>query len=59
MTTQTVKCPICGEPYKVYTHTTADQTACGNCVKKAEEKEGNKIVAPQWIIDHNREYGYE
>ncbi len=35
---QTVKCPICGEPYKIYSHTTADQSACPDCVAKAERK---------------------
>lgn len=31
----TMKCPICGEPYKTYSHTVADQTACPKCVSKA------------------------
>ncbi len=35
---QTVKCPICGKPYKVYSHTVADQSACSRCVEKAEKK---------------------
>jgi endogenous inhibitor of DNA gyrase (YacG/DUF329 family) len=39
MSGTTVKCPICGEPYKIYMHTTADQSACPDCVRKAEEKE--------------------
>jgi endogenous inhibitor of DNA gyrase (YacG/DUF329 family) len=37
-TERTVKCPICGEPYKVYAYTTADQSACPQCVRKAETK---------------------
>jgi len=37
---QTVKCPICGEPYKVCMFTVADQSACPQCVRKAEEKQG-------------------
>jgi endogenous inhibitor of DNA gyrase (YacG/DUF329 family) len=37
---QTVKCPICGRPYKVYAHTTADQTACPKCVAEAERNVG-------------------
>lgn len=32
----TVKCPICGKPYKWYSHTTADQSACPKCVREAE-----------------------
>jgi len=39
---QTVKCPICGDPYKVYSHTVADQSACPDCVRKAESKR------PKW-----------
>ena len=31
---QTLKCPICGEPYKGYSHTTVDQSACPKCVAK-------------------------
>jgi hypothetical protein len=37
---QTVKCPICGEPYKVYSHTVADQSACPKCVAKATQNSG-------------------
>ena len=32
---QTVKCPICGRPYKVYSHTVMDQSACPRCVQEA------------------------
>lgn len=32
----TLKCPVCGEPYKWYSHTVADQSACPACVSKAE-----------------------
>ena len=38
MTNRTIKCGICGDPYKVYAFTTADQSACPQCVRKAEEK---------------------
>lgn len=31
----TVKCPICGKPYKWYSHTVADQSACPKCVSEA------------------------
>ena len=31
----TVKCPICGKPYKWYSHTVADQSACPKCVAEA------------------------
>jgi len=36
---QTAKCPICGEPYKVYPFCDGDQSACPDCRAKAEEKE--------------------
>jgi len=31
----TAKCPICGKPYRWYSHTIADQTACPSCVQAA------------------------
>ena len=34
---QTIKCRICGNPYKVYSHTVADQSACPRCVKQASD----------------------
>ena len=36
MSEQTIKCPICGNPYKVYSHYAADQSACRTCINKAE-----------------------
>jgi len=33
---RTVRCPICGEPYKFYAHSAADQSACPRCVRRAE-----------------------
>lgn len=33
---RTVKCPICGEPYKVYPYFAGDQSACPPCRRKAE-----------------------
>ena len=33
---KTAKCPICGRLYKIYSHTTADQSACPKCVTQAE-----------------------
>ncbi|MBP7966649.1 hypothetical protein KAZ66_00015 [Candidatus Woesebacteria bacterium] len=35
---RTIKCPICNEPYKFYSHSAADQSACHDCVAKAEAK---------------------
>ena len=35
---QTVKCPICGEPYKVYMFYAGDQSAFPDCVRKAADK---------------------
>ena len=34
----TVKCSICGRPYKWYSMTVADQPACPTCVEIAERK---------------------
>lgn len=34
---QTVKCPICGEPYKIYPFMSGDQSACPSCRERAEE----------------------
>ncbi len=42
MMEQTVKCPICGKPYKVYSHTSADQSACPACQREARKQQ-------QWI----------
>ena len=39
----TRKCPICEEPYKVYDYTVADQSACPDCVRKAENKENRSF----------------
>ena len=32
----TAKCPICGKPYKIYSGSAADQSACPSCVREAE-----------------------
>ena len=42
----TVKCPICGKPYKWYSHTVADQSACPKCVSYADEE------TRLWLSDH-------
>ncbi len=34
---KTVKCPICGEPYKVMMFYAGDQSACPKCRNKAED----------------------
>ena len=36
MSEQTVKCPICGQPYKVYMYYAGDQSACPTCRLKAK-----------------------
>lgn len=33
---KTIKCPICGRPYKFYPFYVGDQSACPKCVAKAE-----------------------
>ncbi len=42
MEEQTVKCPICGEPYKFYPFYAGDQSACPKCRGKAEQNMGGK-----------------
>jgi len=37
---QTVKCALCGSPYKGYSHTVADQSACQRCIRRAESMRG-------------------
>ena len=51
MTEKTVKCPICGEPYKFYPFSAADQSACQDCVRKAERKmnTGKKEYGESWF----------
>lgn len=39
MTEKTIKCHICGKPYKFYAFTAADQSACPECVRQARESE--------------------
>lgn len=36
LTEKTVKCSICGRPYKVYSYYTGDQSACPKCIEEAE-----------------------
>lgn len=33
---RTVKCPICGKPYKFMPYYAGDQSACRECVAEAE-----------------------
>lgn len=35
---RTVKCGICGEPYKIYSMYAGDQSACPDCRTKAEDR---------------------
>ena len=34
----TKKCPICGRPYKWFSHYAGDQSACRSCVAEAENQ---------------------
>ncbi len=34
---QTVKCPICGEPYVFYAFYAGDQSACPSCRQRARD----------------------
>lgn len=38
MKEQTVKCPVCGDPYKIYPDITNDQSACPSCIAEASTK---------------------
>ena len=42
MDKQTIKCPICGEPYNVYPYMVGGQSACPECRRKADQKDQNK-----------------
>ena len=42
MNVQTVKCPICGEPYAFMPYKAGDQSACPKCINKAEKNMGWK-----------------
>jgi uncharacterized paraquat-inducible protein A len=43
MEERTVKCPICGRPYKVMAFYAGDQSACPKCIAEAEQNTyGNK-----------------
>ena len=44
MSERTVKCPICGRPYKVYAYYVGDQSACWKCRRKADEMEPKRWV---------------
>lgn len=39
---RTIKCPHCGELYKAYTFSAADQSACPSCVQKADSNMNRK-----------------
>jgi hypothetical protein len=39
---RTVKCPICGKPYKTYSYYAGDQSACPKCVREAEKNSWEK-----------------
>jgi len=47
-TEQTVKCPICGNPYKFYSFYGGDQSACLACREKAEENMVKKQKSSIW-----------
>lgn len=43
MSEQTVKCEICGDPYKFYPFYAGDQSACPKCRRKAERNMRKKF----------------
>lgn len=48
-----IRCFICGKLYKFYSHTAVDQSACPECIKKAETKvqEKEKKIKSYLFID--------
>ena len=42
MNEQTIRCPICGQPYTFYPFKAGDQTACPKCIWKAKGKKWSK-----------------
>jgi hypothetical protein len=50
MDEQTVKCPICGKPYKTYSYYSGDQSACRQC-----QLEARRINVPgsSWPLHRN------
>lgn len=49
---RTVKCPHCGELYKQYAFSAADQSACPTCVSKAERsmhKPSERTRGSSWV----------
>jgi len=44
---QTIKCPICGLPYVVYSHYAGDQSACWSCRREAR-RELEQAAYPGW-----------
>ena len=51
MSEQTVKCPICGSPYKVYMYYAGDQSACPRCRVEAQN---NDLIDTIMRIMENR-----
>jgi hypothetical protein len=51
MTEHTIKCRICGRPYKFYAHKCGDQSACPACIRAAE-----KEIQQDWVKNPNRLY---
>jgi len=49
MDERTVKCPLCGEPYKAYAFFAGDQSACPECRGKAERNKGRAASADKLI----------
>lgn len=54
MNEQTVKCPICGRAYKVYSMLVGDQSACPACVREAEKATTRPDTAKQVMRRHRR-----
>lgn len=51
MSEQTVACPICRYPYKVYMFYSADQSACPGCISKAKIDRCETMPDQQEAID--------
>ena len=52
----TAQCPICGRPYKVYSHYAGDQSACGQCRAFASGP-GDPVTYPSIPFGNPRDQG--
>lgn len=54
MIDQTLKCRICGSPYKFYSMKVGDQSACPRCVAEAERRYSSPTPEEEAKYDRRR-----